>query len=230
MKQTTLSAQPRTIHGSAAVRRLRRSGSLPAVVYGEGKPGLNVALNQHDFVMLLQAHRSENMILELAVEGTDAPYKVMVKALQHHPITGRIIHVDFYEISMSRPIQVEVPITLVGQAVGVEREGGLLEHILRTLQVECLPADLMEEIELDVTALTVGKSLRVQDVQMDPDKFTVMDDAEQVIVSVAAPRVEAEETAEEDAAAVAAEGEPEVIDRVAGGDSEEEADKDKEGQ
>jgi large subunit ribosomal protein L25 len=209
MKETKLTAKARAAKGSAASGRLRRTGWFPAVVYAEGRPGLDIQINEHDFVMMLRSHRSENMILDLAVEGTEAPFKVMLKAMQHHPITGRVIHVDFYEVSMTRAIEIEVPVKLMGVPTGVANQGGMLEHVLRTLTLECLPGDAIEELELDVTGLSVGDALRVKDVPVDASKHTVLDDPEQVVAAVAAPRTEAEETAE--AAVEGAAASPEVL-------------------
>lgn len=211
MKETKLTAKLREAKGSAASGRLRRSGWIPAVTYGEGRPGLDIQLNEHDFVMLLRGHRSENMILDLAIDGKDQISKVMVKALQHHPITGRIIHADFYEVSMSRTVSIEVPVKLVGVPVGVAQKGGLLEHVMRTVAMECLPGDVIDELELDVTGLDIGDILRVEDVVVDATKHTLLDELDQVIVAVAAPRLEeatTEEEAEEEAAAAAS---PEVL-------------------
>jgi len=210
MKETKLTAKLREAKGSAASGRLRRTGWFPAVVYGEGRPGLDIQLNEHDFVMMLRSHRSENMILDLAVEGQEKTYKVMLKAMQHHPITGRVIHVDFYEVSMTRAIQIEVPVKLVGVPNGVTNQGGMLEHVMRTMALECLPGDVIEELELDVTALNIGDTLRVRDVPVDTAKFKLLDDLDQVIVAVAAPRLEAEPAAAEAGAEGAAAG-PEVL-------------------
>jgi large subunit ribosomal protein L25 len=210
MKETKLTAKPREAKGSAASGRLRRTGWFPAVVYGEGRPGLDIQLNEHDFVMMLRSHRSENMILDLAVEGQEKTYKVMLKAMQHHPITGRVIHVDFYEVSMTRAIQIEVPVKLLGVPNGVTNQGGMLEHVMRTMALECLPGDVIEELELDVTALNIGDTLRVRDVPVDTAKFKLLDDLDQVIVAVAAPRLEAEPAAAEAGAEGAAAG-PEVL-------------------
>lgn len=210
MKETKLTAKPREAKGGAASGRLRRTGWFPAVVYGEGRPGLDIQLNEHDFVMMLRSHRSENMILDLAVEGLEKTYKVMLKAMQHHPITGRVIHVDFYEVSMTRAIQIEVPVKLVGVPNGVTNQGGMLEHVMRTMALECLPGDVIEELELDVTALNIGDTLRVRDVPVDTAKFKLLDDLDQVIVAVAAPRLEAEPAAAEAGAEGAAAG-PEVL-------------------
>lgn len=211
MKETSLIAQPRLAKGSAAAGRLRRTGLIPAVVYGEGRPGRDIQLNEHDFMMLLRGHRSENLIVDLSVTGADKPYKVMLKAIQHHPVTGRVIHVDFYEISMSRKIQIEVPIKLTGIATGVANEGGILEHVLRTVTVQCLPGDLVEEIELNVTDLHIGKALRVRDLKVDTAKYKILNDPDQVIAAVAAPRTEEEEKAEAEAEAAIAAAGPEVL-------------------
>ena len=227
MKETKLTAKPRVGKGSGEAGRLRRTGWFPAVVYGEGRPGVDIQLNEHDFVMMLRTHRSENMIVDLVVEGTEKPYKVMLKAMQHHPITGRVIHLDFYEVSMTRKIEIELPVKLVGVATGVANEGGILEHVLRALTVQCLPGDLIEEIELDVTALSVGKTLRVRDMKIDAAKYRIMDDPDQVIAAVAAPRTEEEEKAEADAAATAAG--PEVLTEKKAEEGEEGAEKGKDG-
>lgn len=228
MKETKLTAQPRAAKGSASAGRLRRTGWFPAVVYGEGRPGLDIQLNEHDFVMMLRTHRSENMIVDLTVEGREKPVKVMLKAMQHHPLTGRVIHVDFYEVSMTRKIEIELPVKLVGVPTGVANEGGILEHVLRALTVQCLPGDLIEEIELDVTELHVGKTLRVRDVKIDAAKYKVLDDPDQVVAAVAAPRTEEEEKAEAEAEAATAAAGPEVLTEKKEEEGEEGAEKGKE--
>ena len=228
MKETKLTAKTRAEKGSASAGRLRRTGWFPAVVYGEGRPGLDIQLNEHDFVVMLRTHRSENMIVDLTVEETAKPYKVMLKAMQHHPITGRVIHVDFYEISMTRKIEIEIPVKLTGIPTGVANEGGILEHVLRALTVQCLPGDLIEEVELDVTALAVGKTLRVRDVKVDAAKYKVMDDPDQVVAAVAAPRTEEEEKAATEAEAAVAAAGPEVLTEKKEEEGEEGAEKGKE--
>jgi large subunit ribosomal protein L25 len=208
MKETKLTAKTRAEKGSASAGRLRRTGWFPAVVYGEGRPGLDIQLNEHDFVVMLRTHRSENMIVDLAVEGREQPLKAMLKAMQHHPLTGRVIHVDFYEVSMTRKIEIEVPVKLVGVPTGVANEGGILEHVLRTLEVQCLPGDMVEEFELNVADLHVGKTLRVRDVPVDAAKYKVLSDPDQVVAAVAAPRTEEEEKAATETEAAAG---PEVL-------------------
>ena len=225
MKETKLTAKVREAKGSAASGRLRRAGWIPAVVYAEGRPGRDIQIDGHDFVMMLRSHRSENMILDLTVEGSEAETKVMLKALQHHPLTGRIIHVDFYEVNMARTIEIEVPVKLVGIPTGVANQGGMLEHVLRTLTLECLPGDMVEELELDVAGLEVGHTLRVKDVKVDASKMKVLDDPEQVVAAVAAPRSEAAEASE--AAEGAAAAGPEVLTekKPEGGEAKAEAKK-----
>ena len=228
MKETKLTAKTREAKGTASAGRLRRTGWFPAVVYGEGRPGLDIQLNEHDFVVMLRTHRSENMIVDLTVEGRDKPVKVMLKAMQHHPLTGRIIHVDFYEVSMTRKIEIEVPVKLVGVPTGVANEGGILEHVLRTLDVLCLPGDMVEEFALDVTALAIGKTLRVRDVPVDAAKYKVLSDPDQVVAAVAAPRTEEEEKAATEAEAAVAAAGPEVLTEKKEEEGEEGAEKGKE--
>ena len=228
MKETKLTAKTREAKGTASAGRLRRTGWFPAVVYGEGRPGLDIQLNEHDFVVMLRTHRSENMIVDLTVEGRDKPVKVMLKAMQHHPLTGRIIHVDFYEVSMTRKIEIEVPVKLVGVPTGVANEGGILEHVLRTLTVQCLPGDLIEEFALDVADLHIGKTLRVRDVPVDAAKYKVLSDPDQVVAAVAAPRTEEEEKAATEAEAAVAAAGPEVLTEKKEEEGEEGAEKGKE--
>ena len=229
MKETKLTAKTRAEKGSASAGRLRRTGWFPAVVYGEGRPGLDIQLNEHDFVVMLRTHRSENMIVDLAVEGREQPVKVMLKAMQHHPLTGRIIHVDFYEVSMTRKIEIEVPIRLVGVPTGVANEGGILEHVLRTLEVQCLPGDMVDEFALDVADLHIGKTLRVRDVPVDAAKYKVLSDPDQVVAAVAAPRTEEEEKAATEAEAAVAAAGPEVLTEKKEEEGEEGEEKGKEG-
>lgn len=200
MKETKLVAKKRTGKGSAEAGRLRRTGWFPAVIYGAGRPGVDIQMNEHDFVMVLRSHRSENMIVDLDVEGADKPVKVMVKAMQHHPVTGRVIHVDFYEVDMAQKIETEVAVKLLGEPVGVVNEGGMLEHIMRTVAVQCLPADVLDEVAVDISGLHVGQALRVQDVPLDTAKYKLLDDPEQVIVSIAASRTEQADASSEEAA------------------------------
>ena len=158
-------------------------------------------------MQFLKGHTSEQFILDLDVTGSQ-PCKALIKEIQRHPVSHRIIHVDLNAISMTRKLRIEVPVRLTGEPVGVAQQGGVLDHMVRAVLVECLPTDIPEIFVLDVTNLNIGDRLTVADVKVDKSKVTVLSAADLAIVAVAAPR------AEEEVAPVAAEGaaaEPEVI-------------------
>ena len=207
-KEIKVAAQKRTAGGSSGARRVRREGWVPAVVCTDKGQSESIQINAHDFEMMLHHQQSENVIIDLTV-GDGLPRKVLLREVQHHPVSGGALHVDFVEISMTRKMRVAVPVRLIGEPVGVSQEGGLLEHILRELHVECLPGDLMESIDVDVSALKLGQSTLVRDLKVDP-KITILTTGDIAVARVAAPRKEEEVAAAE--TAVAAEGaEPEVI-------------------
>jgi len=208
MKETLLvKAEEREAAGSNVAGRLRRTGWVPGVVYGEGKPARNIRVNEHDFARLLSKHHGEHMLMDLAVGGAPA-IKVLLQDAQRHPVTGRRLHVDFHEISMTRKLRVRIPLALTGDPVGVTQQGGILDQLLREVEVECLPADLMEQITVDVSALELGKHLSVRDIRLDAAKFAVLTPGEIAIAAVSAPK--AEEVAATPAEGAAA-AEPEVI-------------------
>ncbi|HBA85051.1 MAG TPA: 50S ribosomal protein L25 [Verrucomicrobia bacterium] len=189
MKTIKLAAKPRNENGSAAVGRIRRGGSFPAVVYGAGNGNRNVQLNEHDFRQLLKGHAGENLIMDLDIEGGNT-CKVLLKELQHHPLSGHILHADFFEVSMTKKLRIELPISLVGEPSGVSQQGGVLEHLLRTVEVECLPGDIIEKVNLDVSALNIGDTLTVSNIQLDAAKYHIISDATLAVATVAAPRAE----------------------------------------
>lgn len=207
MKFTKLLAKQRDVKGSGPARRLRRAGWVPAIIYADGKPGQMIQVREHDIEQLLRGHRGEHMLMDVEVEG-DRLHKVLVKEVQHDPVTGRIIHADFHEVSMTKKLRVEVPIRLVGIPAGVAQQGGVLEHVLRTVEVECLPTDIPEYVEVDVSHLTIGHSVTVRDIKVDPTKITITTAPDLAVAAVAAPKVEEEVTAP---AAEAVAAEPEVI-------------------
>lgn len=197
-KDIKLKASKREVGGSGAARRMRREGMLPGAVHGEEGDVIPVKMNSHDFEQMLHHHTSEYLIMGIEIDGAE-PRKVLLTEVQHEPVTGDVIHVDFKEISMTEKIRVGVGIELVGEAEGVVQQGGVLEHPLRELDVECLPDDLVETIDVDVSALRIGDTLFVRDVEIDP-KLTVLTDPDTAIAAVGAPRKEEESTAEEQAA------------------------------
>jgi large subunit ribosomal protein L25 len=199
-------ASRRTVAGSGEVRKLRQEGLIPAVVYSGGGESSLIQMNQHDFELMLSRHGSESMMIGLSIDG-EPSRQVLLKEVQHHPISGHVLHVDFHAVAMDKKIAVNIPIELVGDAKGV-LAGGVLDHPLREIELECLPGDIVELIEVDVTALGIGDTMTVADIELDHDKFSVLSDPELAVASVVQPRKAEEELAEEEAATGA---EPKVI-------------------
>lgn len=202
-----VSAAPRAAKGSSASRRLRRGGWFPGIVYSNGKEGRMVQVNEHEFRKCLHGHASEHILMDLDLEGGES-LKVLLQELQHNSLTGQITHVDFHEVSMTERLRVEVRVELAGIPVGVTQSGGVLEHLMREVEVECLPGDLMEVIKVDVSGLNVGDLLSVSDIKLDPEKYTIITDGELAVAMVSMPKVDEPKAAEEGAAGAA---EPEVL-------------------
>lgn len=206
METIKLAAQPRTQLGSRRVRQLRHTEWMPGVVYNSEGRSQPIQVNRHNLELLVRRHGGQNLILDLEIAG-DKARKVLLKELQRDRIRDQALHADFMEISLTRKIRVPVAIRLVGEPVGVSQQGGVLEHLLRNLEVECLPADIIKEVTLDVSGLSIGDSRAVRDLKVDP-KLTVLTPGEVTVASVQMPHIE-EEVKPEEAAAEAAE--PAVI-------------------
>ncbi len=199
---TTLAAFPRVQIGKAN-RKLAAEGQIPAVLYGAGREAVSIAVNRHDFELLMSHHSAGSMIVELELEGESKPINAMIREMQTSPVKGNILHVDFLEVSMNKPVHAVVTLRLVNDPEGV-KAGGVLTVTVHEINVEAKPGDLPEAIEVDVAALQVGDALHLRDV-VPPAGVTLLDDPDEVICSVQAPRVEVEEEVTEEAA------EPEVI-------------------
>jgi large subunit ribosomal protein L25 len=195
-----LKAESRTTQGTGAARAMRRGGQVPAVIYGRGREPVALAVNGTELGRLLEKIHPESTIVELTLDG--APVRTLIREIQRHPVRPGVVHVDFYEIRAGEKIRLEVPIHCVGTADGVRNQGGTLDQVIRNVAIEVLPADIPERVELDVTALTIGKSLHVSDLKI-PNVQILMDPS-LTVCTVVAPRVE-EVVAP---AAVAAEGVP----------------------
>lgn len=200
-------AERREVSGSAHVRRLRRQGVLPAVVYSDGAPGALIQLSERDFETEIRRHSSENVMMDVSIDGT--PKKILVKEVQHHPVSGRILHVDFQEVSLTEKLRVVVPVELTGESIGVIQFGGVLEQVVREVEISCLPADIPDVIQVDVTDLGIGDTLNVGDLRIDVARIDIITDLTFAVAHVSAPRVAEED--EEGDEAVAAGLEPEVI-------------------
>jgi len=222
-----ISASPRTKTGSSEGRRLRRSGNFPGVVYGAGRPVVMVEVNEHEFRKSLHGHSSEHVLLDLEIKGGETK-KVILQEVQHNSLTGVITHADFHEVSMTEKLRVEIRIELTGIPTGVTQGGGVLEHLLREVEIECLPGDLMEKIELDVSNLNIGDNLTVADIKLDTSKYHIISDPGLAVAAVAAPAKEEEVVAAVPAAGEAgAVAEPEVIKEKKPAADEKEAEKGK---
>jgi large subunit ribosomal protein L25 len=173
-----------------------------------GQEPINLEVNGRQLATVLAHTSSENIFLELEIVDGDNRRNslAMIQEVQHHPLQRRILHVDFHAVSATEKITAEVPIETVGEPIGVKTSGGLLEHILRDLEVECLPADLPERIQVDVSNLDINQSVHVKDLTLPPGVQAVTD-ADLTVVAVSAARVEEETTEALGAAPVA----PEVI-------------------
>jgi large subunit ribosomal protein L25 len=199
---------------------------VPAVVYGLDRPSFLVAVDERRVGELLRLGSGRNTILTLKLAGQDRSRAAMIKDLQRDPVTESVVHIDFVRIDLDRPVQVTVPVNLVGTAEGVKNEGGIMDFIHRDIRVECLPSDIPEHLDVDVEALHVGQHVSAGDLQVG-DRVTVLDDPNTIIAVVMAKRAEevvAEAEAEAEAPA-AEEAEPEVIKKGKEAEGEEGAEK-----
>lgn len=192
-----LKAEKRVAGGSSVARRLRREGKVPAVVYGEG---INeaIALDAREFGYMLDHHVSEHVLVELDVAGEKVA--ALLKDVQHDEITGAPKHADFLKVIAGQAIHTTIPVVLKGEAAGT-KTGGILECLVHDLDVECLPKNLVEEIDVDVSALEIGDAITVADVQAQlGDTFKVLTAADTLVAHVVGPKLEVEEEGEEAAA------------------------------
>lgn len=202
MEDRRLIVEKRALQGSADSRRLRKEGTLPGVIYGEGNEAQAIQVKMHDFELILHHHASESLLIEIDLED-EGNLAVLVKEVQHHPVTSELMHVDLQKVSMDKPIVASIPIELVGESEGAKM-GGVVEHLLHEIDVECLPGDLIDTIKVDVSELKIGDSLAVEDLDTCGGKFRFLQDAESTVVAIAGPNVESDD--DEESAS-----EPEVI-------------------
>lgn len=194
MAVNALVAELRDATGKGVARKLRAAGRIPAVLYGKGAESKAISVDPSALQRLLQSGGAGmNTLIELRVDGTTRT--VLVKELQRDPVRGRPIHTDFYLVELDQTVEVSVPIHLVGKAPGVEL-GGILDHPLREIELECLPRAIPERVEVDVSALEIGDSIHVRDLEL-PEGVSVQTDANLAVASVITPAVVEEPVAEE---------------------------------
>jgi large subunit ribosomal protein L25 len=207
MAIVTLNGEVRDRRGKGAAREARRQGKVPGVMYGKGEESLSIAVGGKDLLTVLHGHAGSNVILDMKLAGRESiDTKALIRELQKDPLSGSIMHIDLMHISMTEKITVEVPVHVKGLAIGVKDYGGILEFILRTLEVECLPTDIPDEIVVDVTPLMIHDSIHVRDITVPNGEL--LNDPDQVVVTIVSPQVEKVAAAGEEGAAPA---EPEVI-------------------
>ena len=210
MDQIKIKAEARTEQGTGAVRRLRRTGMIPGSVMKMKKGGTElIKLPAHDFMMAMRGHASKQLLVTLDMNGTEVP--ALMREMQNDVLAGTPIHVDFSEVSLTEKVRVTVPLYLVGEAVGVKLGGGVLEQVLRSIEVDCLPTDIAEKFEVDVSKLGLDQTLFVRDLQLG-EKQTIVTRGELAVAVVKAPDdVAAATPSAAGAADAAAAATPEVI-------------------
>lgn len=226
MAEVKLKAVKRDDTGKGSARRARAEGLVPAIVYGQGMEPISISVNRREFVTALQTDAGMNVLLNIDVDG--ATTTALTREIQTDPVRGTLLHADFVKIDLKQEVEVEVPVHVVGEAPGV-KEGGVLEHPLFTLHVRCLPTNVPESIDADISGLNIGDSLRVSELSEGRD-FHILNDPESVVASVAAPISEeqleamvaeagAEGAEEAPAAEAAAEGEEAPAEEAASEDA-----------
>lgn len=223
MKEVVLKAKSREKLGKEHAKKLRKNGIIPAVVYGLETKTLPLEIESKSFYALLRGGLGENVILTLEIgDHKDGKKQVLIREVQRDPVRGDIVHVDFHQISLTKKIAIEVPIHLVGSPEGV-KEGGILQHALRDLRVECLPTAIPEKIEVDVSHLKIGDSIHVADIKVEG--VDILSDLQSSVASVVPPTI----FKEAEVAPAAVEVEPEVItEKKEEGEKGEEEEKGKE--
>ena len=195
--------------GKNEARRLRVTGQIPAAFYGAGKSSVAVSVDPKHITHILHSEAGHNTIFDVKLDGSQE--KVMIVDWQYEPIKGHLLHIDLKRIDMAKPVTVSVPILLTGEAAGVKQQGGILDQVLREVELECLPADIPSHIDLDVSELVFGVVLRVKDLP-HAGKLKFLTDAEQTVAHITSVKEEVVVTPEAAAeAAAATPAEPEVI-------------------
>jgi large subunit ribosomal protein L25 len=187
MKELNLTVEKRDGTGKGPNRRLRRDGEIPAVVYGPDTAPIPVKVNYQNLYRLMH-NVPMNTIINLAITGDDGPArKVLIRELQKNPVTGSLVHLDFHHIPMDKPIALTVPVTAIGTPIGVKTFGGIVQHVRREIDISCLPSDIPDRVEIDISELNIGDSVHVSDIKLD--NVTILTNPSRTVVSIVAPTV-----------------------------------------
>jgi large subunit ribosomal protein L25 len=225
MKDVGLTVQVRNETGKGVARKMRATGRVPAVLYGHGIKSVPLSADEKILWDLINSISTENTLIDLMVEGyRKKPLKALIREVQLHHFKPQILHVDFFQVSLKEKINVEIPIHLLGTPEGVKNVGGILEHHMREIMISCLPGNIPEKIEIDVTGLELNDSVRVKDISLE--KVEILSNPEQPIATVIPPTVMKEVEVEE-AVPEEEEGEPEVVGKAKKEETEREAEEGK---
>lgn len=206
MAMLSLKSARRSDVGKGVARKLRQSGSIPAVYYGRGEDPIPLTIGLRELEDVIDRAEGSNVIVDLRVEGDAASdRKALIREIQRDPVAGSILHLDLQHISLTERIVVEVPVVLIGTPIGVKDGGGILEHLLREVEVECLPTDIPSKLEVEVSGLNIGDSLHVSDIKAD--RVIIKTDADRAIAAVVPPTILEEVKPAEEAAPA----EPELV-------------------
>lgn len=205
----TVKAERREIFGKNASRRIRRNDMIPAILYGKNEASVPLTLKKKDIFEILKSETGENTVFKVSFDTETK--NIMIKELQSDPVTDEILHADLIQIAMDEAIRVSVPVIAVGEAVGVKGEGGFVDFHTRELDIECLPKDIPEHVEIDITELHLNQSFRIGDVVI-PEEVKLLSDPDSILIIIEAPAKEEEiAVEEEEEEVIAEEEEPEVI-------------------
>ena len=185
--------EPRQDVGRAKVKQLRESGFVPAIVYAEGKVSIPVKVSHSALIKLIHQHRIEGVLINVKIKDDKkrSSRSCVIKEIQYEPVHGDILHVDFNEISLTKAIEVNVPVKVKGEPIGVKQEGGSLELILWEIEVECLPTQIPKDFQVDVSSLKIGDSIHIKDLSV-PTGVRILNDPSSIVLSIAAPMKEEE--------------------------------------
>ena len=213
MEKTVLNVEARADFKKGGCKHLRSQGKIPAVVYSEGKIGVNVQIDSKELWHALHTEAGENAIILMNImdDGKQSTKNVIVKAIQIHPINDKFLHVDFHEISLTDKLKVKVPVVVKGEAIGVKESDGVLTQILWEVEVECLPTEIPEHVNVHVDELKLNEAIHIKELQV-PEGVTLLENPEKQVVSVHPPKAEEEEVAEGEETGEGG-AEPEVIKR-----------------
>jgi large subunit ribosomal protein L25 len=191
MAQSVINVKRRVRMGKSGSKAIRNEGNIPAVIYGKGSEPISIVVNPTELKEALSTDAGENTLLEMHIKDGDKEIKKLslLREVQMDYITNKSIHLDFMELDMNKTFSLKVPVKIIGRPIGVHEEKGLLEEILREIEIECLPSDIPNVFEVEVSELHINDSIHVRDIEVS-DKINVLDDPSSTVVTILTPRVE----------------------------------------